>query len=443
MNDKRSESTHPSARPPLPSIAPPTEDIDSEWGADEAPAQVPQIVPSPAVEAAPLGETAAPAAAPSYPPAPEPPQVDAFAAAPAPAVEPLRASATGNPLRKQTLLGIAPVIPQSPDPAVASKQASEPPRPNSGSSAPPRAAAALTLAASNPLRKQTLLGIAPVIPQSPEPSAAPEPQASEPPAAAAEPSEPSTSAASAEAAAAPPEPATEREAEPSVAKMDVAQPAVANALSSDTPVMRDVKSSRPPAPRVEMSSSSVDGELPELRPRRSRWAYVVAAGALLGGAVFALRQMDRAPAPLDESLARPIRPAAEPPAAPAVPKASEDEDDDADSNPSPAAPTEPELDAKAPSDSAASAPAAPSAAAPSSSASAASAGETTRISIDSVPPGARLFWRGKEVGTTPFTLEIPVGARRSYELGKPGFVTRRVVIDGSKSEISIGLKPQG
>jgi hypothetical protein len=408
---------------------------------------MPQIVPSPAVAAAPLGETAAPAgapaASPSYPPAPEPPPVDAFAAAPAPAPEPLRASATSNPLRKQTLLGIAPVMPQSPEPAVASKQASEPPRPNSGSSAPPRAAAALTLPTSNPLRKQTLLGIAPVIPQSPEPSAAAEPQASEPPAVAAEPNEPSSNPELAQAAVAPPEPATGREAEPSIAKMEVAQPAVANALSSDTPVMRNVKSSPPPAPRVEMSSSSVDGELPELRPRRSRWAYVVAAAALLGGGVFALRQMDRAPAPLDESLARPIRPAAESPAAPAVPKASEDDDADPDSEPNSAAPTEPELDAKAPSDSGATTVTAPSAAAPPPSASAAGAGETARVNIDSVPPGARLFWRGKEVGTTPFTLEIPAGARRSYELGKPGFVTRRVVIDGSKSEISIGLKPQG
>jgi hypothetical protein len=192
-----------------------------------------------------------------------------------------------------------------------------------------------------------------------------------------------------------------------------------------------------------MSSSAVDGELPELRPRRSRWAYVVAAAALLGGGVFALRQMDRAPAPLDESLARPIRPAAEPPAALVTPHAKEDEDDVPDSEPNPAAPTEPGLDAKAPSGSAASAVAATSAAAPPPSASVAGASETTRINVDSVPPGARLFWRGKEVGTTPFTLEIPAGARRSYELGKPGFVTRRVVVDGSKSEISIGLKPQG
>ncbi|HYJ09238.1 MAG TPA: hypothetical protein VEX18_09510, partial [Polyangiaceae bacterium] len=78
------------------------------------------------------------------------------------------APAAGNPRRKQTLLGIAPVIPQrSEPPLAAAKQASEPPRLGAVSSEPPQQsqpAAALTLAASNPLRKQTLLGIAPVIP---------------------------------------------------------------------------------------------------------------------------------------------------------------------------------------------------------------------------------------------------------------------------------------
>jgi hypothetical protein len=53
-----------------------------------------------------------------------------------------------------------------------------------------------------------------------------------------------------------------------------------------------------------------------------------------------------------------------------------------------------------------------------------------------------MFWKGKEVGTTPFVLEIPSGTRRSYEMGLPGHVTRKVVIDGSKSEIKVGLRPE-
>jgi hypothetical protein len=63
----------------------------------------------------------------------------------------------------------------------------------------------------------------------------------------------------------------------------------------------------------------------------------------------------------------------------------------------------------------------------------------TRVNITSDPPGARMFWKGKEMGTTPFVLELPTGQRRSYELGKPGFTTRKVVVDGSKTDLKIGL----
>ena len=62
--------------------------------------------------------------------------------------------------------------------------------------------------------------------------------------------------------------------------------------------------------------------------------------------------------------------------------------------------------------------------------------------MESDPPGARLFWKGKSVGTTPFTLEYQPGEKHSYEMGMPGFVTRKVVIDGKKPEVSIGLKPE-
>jgi hypothetical protein len=52
-----------------------------------------------------------------------------------------------------------------------------------------------------------------------------------------------------------------------------------------------------------------------------------------------------------------------------------------------------------------------------------------------------LFWKGKEVGTTPLTLHFQPGEKHAYELGMTGFMTRKVVIDGSKTEISIGLRP--
>jgi hypothetical protein len=61
--------------------------------------------------------------------------------------------------------------------------------------------------------------------------------------------------------------------------------------------------------------------------------------------------------------------------------------------------------------------------------------------MKSDPPGARMFWRGKEVGTTPFVLELKPGEKHAYELGFPGYTTRKVVVDGYKSEIRIGLRP--
>jgi hypothetical protein len=53
-----------------------------------------------------------------------------------------------------------------------------------------------------------------------------------------------------------------------------------------------------------------------------------------------------------------------------------------------------------------------------------------------------LFWHGKAVGTCPFVLELQPGEKHAYELGMPGYVTRKVVLDGSKREISIGLRPE-
>src|SRR5690349_6008008 len=112
MNDKRSDSTRPSARPPLPSIAPPTDDIDSEWGAEEIPAPA-KLPPA--------------SATPSYPPAPEPPPVRSSAPAPRPSSAPVATQpSANNALRKQTLLGIAPVIPPR---ASEPPRGSEPPRP--------------------------------------------------------------------------------------------------------------------------------------------------------------------------------------------------------------------------------------------------------------------------------------------------------------------------
>ena len=58
------------------------------------------------------------------------------------------------------------------------------------------------------------------------------------------------------------------------------------------------------------------------------------------------------------------------------------------------------------------------------------------------PPDARLFYKGKSVGKSPIRIELKPGEKkRSFEVGRPGYVTRRLVVDGSEAEISIGLRP--
>jgi hypothetical protein len=63
-----------------------------------------------------------------------------------------------------------------------------------------------------------------------------------------------------------------------------------------------------------------------------------------------------------------------------------------------------------------------------------------RVTVKSHPPKVRFFHYGKQVGIAPFVLELKPGERHAYEAGLPGYGTRKVVIDGSKPEITVGLK---
>ncbi len=83
---------------------------------------------------------------------------------------------------------------------------------------------------------------------------------------------------------------------------------------------------------------------------------------------------------------------------------------------------------------------APPSAAPSAASPAEPGGEdTVRVVINIRPEGARVFYRGKEVGRTPFTLELLRGERRVFEVGYPGYSTRRLVVDGEEKEISFNM----
>ena len=67
--------------------------------------------------------------------------------------------------------------------------------------------------------------------------------------------------------------------------------------------------------------------------------------------------------------------------------------------------------------------------------------DTVRVGVLIRPEGARVFYRGKEIGRTPFTLELLRGERRVFEVRYPGYVSRRLVIDGSEKEIAYALTP--
>jgi hypothetical protein len=67
---------------------------------------------------------------------------------------------------------------------------------------------------------------------------------------------------------------------------------------------------------------------------------------------------------------------------------------------------------------------------------------TRVVTVHLSPPDARLYYKGKSVGKPPVRIELgPDEKKRSFEAGGPGYVTRRVVIDGSQPELWIGLRP--
>lgn len=76
---------------------------------------------------------------------------------------------------------------------------------------------------------------------------------------------------------------------------------------------------------------------------------------------------------------------------------------------------------------------------PAASVSATPASEIRKVTVKSKPPKVRFFHFGKQVGVTPFVLEFKPGERHAYEAGLPGYGTRKVVIDGSKPLVVVGL----
>jgi hypothetical protein len=201
------------------------------------------------------------------------------------------------------------------------------------------------------------------------------------------------------------------------------------------------KSSAPPA-RSSVPASPVASTAPDPVTHAGthpsgfgRWLLVLAAG-LVVVCVLGYRVLSRNKAELVDTAVTTTQP--EPGAAVTPTAVAESAPVASAAEPAPAATaveTAPVLSAAEP------APLAP--AAESASAAApppAPAADIRRVTVKSKPPKVRFFHFGKQVGVTPFVLEFKPGERHAYEAGLPGYGTRKVVIDGSKPEVVIGLR---
>jgi hypothetical protein len=66
--------------------------------------------------------------------------------------------------------------------------------------------------------------------------------------------------------------------------------------------------------------------------------------------------------------------------------------------------------------------------------------EFVKIEIAIKPDGSLLTYKGKTMGRTPFILKHPRNEKRTYEVGKAGYATRRVVVNGTERTIGMELQ---
>jgi hypothetical protein len=62
------------------------------------------------------------------------------------------------------------------------------------------------------------------------------------------------------------------------------------------------------------------------------------------------------------------------------------------------------------------------------------------VKLDVRPIGSEIYSKGRYVGTAPLVIELAPGDKRVLEVNKRGYAPRRVVVDGRKTRILLGLK---
>ena len=477
-------SQQPRAIPP--SIPPVTDEIDTDWGAaEESSEEVTRIAPAPRSNPLAARESVvpptrvsavpfvSPSIAPEASPSGLPPRVKAISSAPESAAGSVASEAKSTPRtlppqadvpqvrdvrqHAQTLIGVPLTATATPIPSASVA-------PDAPSDATPREPSARPLP-----HAQTLIG-------SPAPNAGHDSRTPSSESATATPlagSAPQARAGSRASAAPPPPPpapiaspiaspapfaATLLGSPPPASSASVAGAASAPEQASVAPV---AAASQSPVPRSDVAPRSAE---PEAGTGFGRWLAVLGVAVIIVGVVgyrVLSRQARPAPTPIIAAAA-PAEPATatpEPAATAVAPPASEPANTTPSASAAVAAEGLPSESASAPEPSAsatadlaasaapvASAEPAPSSA-PSSAAAAAGSAEpagstdeaTISVLLKSSPPKARFFHFGKEVGVAPFVLKLKPGEKHAYEAGLPGYITRKVVVDGSKSEITVGM----
>jgi hypothetical protein len=347
--------------------------------------------------------------------------------------------------RSSTLIGI-------PAPSVADKASDKPPEkssdkpPEKSSDKPPeKASDQSSLVAPVPVGKRTLIGIAaPIIDQKTTPSepakAAPTAGSAPPPA----PAEPRPA----------PLPETRHEQASGAPHHEPEEQKVSRAKSPLAQTRKETPDALAAAKReARATSKGAPSDAPEKSSRLGSILLLLLIGA--GAVWFVMHKQRESEEALNEQL-KPAQveqaPQEKPPEMPVTPPTTETPEPTASAAASAAAP-EPEASAApAASASAAEAPsAAPEAAPPAKTAPRSPTAEAEPVSAEGtrvvivrlMPPDARLFYKGKSVGKSPVRIELKPGEKkRSFEVGRPGYVTRRLVVDGSEPQVSIGLRPE-
>jgi hypothetical protein len=67
-----------------------------------------------------------------------------------------------------------------------------------------------------------------------------------------------------------------------------------------------------------------------------------------------------------------------------------------------------------------------------------SAATVSKVRVEVDPPDSRVAVRGK-VATAPYVFDVPKGTRIVLEVAHAGYITRRIVLDGSREYVKVGM----